>query len=415
VPVARKYAAAFGIPDLPLIPVHGEVGHDSADQLRETAKVVAARVEEIVDEYRAREVRVVDAPPVTVDTVDVEPEGDLGTAVSELFLANAWTDGLPVVPPTEERVVAMLGSDAEDAEHVLGVLAPRGGVATARKVAVCCVMAGCQPAEFPIVRAAIQAIARPEFHLSSVQSTAHPLSPLILVNGPIGERVGLSDGHDLTPAGWRPNVTIARAVRLVCINMVGLPGLVASHTQGYLCRHNDCLRENEDESPWEPYHVELGYPKEVSTVSVFPCEPGHLVDDRGSTTPQSLLTTFARVIATAGNRSVWGSAHQLCLFAPEHARYLGAQGWSKEDVRAFLYEVARIPLGTLPKDNLDSLSPWRKKLFAQAGPFDTMPAVQDKSHYRIIVFGGVGPHSMYIPTDMNARAVTEPIRDRAER
>jgi hypothetical protein len=340
------------------------------------------------------------------EELEIEADADISIKLGELFIDRGWSDGLPIVPPTEEKVYAMLKASRLEGDEILGTLLPRGGLATAKKVAVCAVMAGCNPVQFPIVVAAVHAISMPAFHLFSVQSTAHPHSPVIMVNGPLGKEVGLSDGHDLTPRGWKANITIARAVRLVCISTAGVKGLVANHTQGYLGRYVDCIRENEAENPWEPYHVELGYPKDASVVTVFEGEPPHLVDDRGSTSPQSLLTTFAMAIANAGNRSIYGSSEQLFLFAPMHAHYLASQNFSKSDVKDFLYEVARVPLHQFPKGNLASLAKWQHKLFSNVSEHVTLPVVRDKQDFKVIVHGGVGPHSMYIPGGLVSRSVT---------
>lgn len=377
------------------------------------AQVVAETVPNILRKYQSRNVSAEKHKGEEgLDALDVDADGDLSIRVSEMFLQENWSDGLPVVPPTEDRVQAMLDTMAIFPDEVLGVLHPRGGIATAQKVAVCAVMAGCLPKHFPVVVAAVRAMGMPEFKMHSVQSSAHPHSPFILVNGPAGIEVGLSTGHDCTPKGWQANLVICRAIRLVTINMAGLKNVIASHTQGYLGRFMDCVRENEEESPWEPYHTEQGYARDASTVTVFPGEPPHLVDDRGSNTAQSMLTTFARVVATAGNRSLFGNTEQVLLFAPEHARYIASQGFSKEDVREFLYEVARIPLHEFPRNNLDSFSVWHKKLFANVSEHVTVPAVRRKEDFKIIVHGGIGPHSLYIPGSLTSKPVTVPVERR---
>jgi hypothetical protein len=131
------------------------------------------------------------------------------------------------------------------------------------------VLAGCDPIHFPIVAAAVHAISMPGFYLNTVLTTAHPHFPFIIVNGPLGKEAGLSNGHDQTPQGWKANIAIARALRIVWMSAAAIKGLVASHSQGYLGYYADCIRENEEESPWEPYHVEMGYPKEASVVTVI--------------------------------------------------------------------------------------------------------------------------------------------------
>ena len=407
---ARSYAKSLGVPDLPIIEVHNEVGHASVEQLKEIARGVAEALPEILRKYQSGKIKAKQAQESAgADSLDIDAGTDLSIRVSELFLKENWSDGMPVVPPTEDRVQAMLDTVSVAPNEVLGVLAPRGGIATVLKVAVCAVMAGCSPKQFPIVVAAVRAIGAPQFKLHTIQSTAHPHSPFIVVNGPIGIEAGLSNGHDCTPIGWQANLVICRAVRLVTINMAGVKNVVASHTQGYLGRYVDCIRENEEESPWEPYHTELGHPKGSSTVTVFPGESAHLVDDRGSTTPQSMLTTFARVVGNGGNRSTFGISEQIFLFAPSHANYVASHGFSKDDVREFLYQVARISLHDYPKDNFESLSPWHKKLFSNVSGHVTVPIVRDKTDIKIIVHGGSGPHSLYVPGSLSSKGVTVPV------
>ncbi len=413
VPVARKFAQALGVADLPVIEVHNEVGHDSPEELKKVANEVAKLVPEILRKYQSRNVKgEARKESGRVDTVDVEPGADLSSQVSDLFLRENWSDGLPIVAPTEERVQTMLAGTKAAPDEVLGVLHPRGGVATVRKVAVCAVMAGCAPKHFPIVVATVRAMAMPKFKMHSVQSSAHPHSPFILVNGPAAIKADISSGHDCTPQGWQANMVICRAIRLVTINMAGLKNVVASHTQGFLGRFHDVVRENEEESPWDAYHVELGYPRDASTVTVFSGEPPHLVDDRGSTTAQSMLTTFARVIATGGNRSLFGGTEQVLLIAPGHAQYIASQGFAKADVRDFLYEVARVPLHEFPPANHDSFSVWHKKIFANVSEHVMVPAVRDKMDFKIIVHGGIGPHSLYMPGSLSSKAVTVPVEPR---
>ena len=142
---------------------------------------------------------------------------------------------------------------------------------------------------------------------------------------------------------------------------------------------------------------------------VFAADPPHVVDERGSTTPQSMLTTFARVIANGGNRSNFQDGWQLILMAPEHARYVASQGFSKEDMREFLYHVARVPLHEFPQNNLDSFSVWRKKMFSNVSEHVGVPVARNKEDIKIFVHGGIGPHSLYIPGTPSNKVVTVPI------
>ena len=410
VPVSRSFARALGVPELPVIEVDEQVGHVAPAELQAIARRIADLVPDILRKYQSQNIRGQQRQDEgSRDALDVDAGTDLTDRVNDLFLQENWTDGLPVVAPTEDRVQAMLETVSAPPDEVLGVFKPRGGVATVFKVAVCAVMAGCRPRQFPVVVAAVRAIAAPTFKMHSCQSSAHPHSPLLIVNGPAAIEAGISSGHDLSPKGWQANLVICRAVRLVTINMCGLKNVVASHTPGYLGRITDCIRENEEESPWAPYHTDLGYPRDTSTVTVFAADPPHVVDERGSTTPQSMLTTFARVIANGGNRSNFTDSWQLILMAPEHAKYVASQGFSKEDMREFLYHVARVPLHEFPKNNLDSFSVWRKQMFSNVSEHVGVPVCRNMEDIKIFVHGGIGPHSLYVPGTPTNAVITVPI------
>ena len=368
-----------------------------AEELEEIARdIVAKQIPAILENYRRSSLGAGEAETAQPAEIEVEADANITVTLSDIFVDRDWSDGMPFVPPTAERVAAMLKESRLEGDEILAVLPPRGGRATAKNVAVCAVMAGCDPVHFPIVAAAVHAIARPDFQLYMVQTTAHPLYPFIVVNGPLGQKAGLSNGHDLTPRGWKANLAIARALRLVCISTAGIQGLQASHTHGYVGYHDSCIRENEEDSPWESYHVEKGYSKDTDVVTVFPAEPPHVIDDRGSTTPQSMLSTFAQTLATPGNRSIWSNSEQVLLFCPEHARYLASHGFSKQDVKEFLFHVARVPLHLFPKHNLASLAKWRQKLFTNVSEQVALPVVRRMEDFEIIVHGGVGPHSMWL-------------------
>ena len=167
------------------------------------------------------------------------------------YQERGWTDGLPIVPPTEAAVAAFLAHTDRDPREILGVLPPRQGEATVERVAVNAVMAGCRPAYFPVVLAAVEALADPLFNLDSVQATTHPVAPLIVVNGPIAREIGLHAGGNAFGQGFHANVTIGRAIRLVLTNVGGgLPGSGDRATQGSPAKIAYCIAENEADNPW---------------------------------------------------------------------------------------------------------------------------------------------------------------------
>src|SRR2546426_1891413 len=210
---------------------------------------------------------------------------DAYEAIDEEYQARGWTDGLPIVPPTEARVRECLAFTDRDPREIVGVLPPRQGEATVEKIAANAVMAGCRPEYLPVILAAIEALADPLFNLDSVQATTHPVAPLIVVNGPIARELGINGGYKAFGQGFRANVTIGRAVRLVLMNVGGgLPGSGDRATQGSPSKIAYCVAENEAESPWEPLHVEAGVPADISTGSAYGCEAPHNIQDHHSNT-----------------------------------------------------------------------------------------------------------------------------------
>src|SRR5687767_8557692 len=196
------------------------------------------------------------------------------------YQERGWTDGLPIVPPTEARVREVLRATGRDPLDIVGILPPRQGEATVEKLAVNAVMAGCRPEYFPVVLAAVEALADPLFNLDSVQATTHPVATMLVVNGPIARRIGIQSGYNAFGQGFRANVTIGRAVRLILMNVGGgLPGTGDRATQGSPAKIAYCVAENENDNPWEPLHVEAGLGRDVSTVTAFGCEGPHNIQD----------------------------------------------------------------------------------------------------------------------------------------
>ncbi|MCH9018349.1 MAG: hypothetical protein IIB89_11395, partial [Chloroflexi bacterium] len=178
-------------------------------------------------------------------------------AVQRMYLERGWTDGLPVVPPTPERVETMLAAAGLPPGDVLAELPPTWGAATVEKLAVNAVMAGCLPEYLPVLIAAVEAISDPVFNLYAIQATTHPCAPLMIINGPIRSALGLNSSSGAYGPGWRANATIGRALRLVLLNVGGAhPGVGDMSTQGAPSKFSYCVAENEEENPWQPLHVD---------------------------------------------------------------------------------------------------------------------------------------------------------------
>jgi hypothetical protein len=325
--------------------------------------------------------------------------------IDALYQERGWTDGLPIVPPTEAAVRELLRWSDRDPREVIGVLPPRQGEATVERIAANAVMAGCRPEYFPVVVTAIEALADPLFNLDSIQATTHPVAPLLIVNGPIAREIGLNAGYNAFGQGFRANVTIGRAVRLVLMNVGGgLPGTGDRSTQGSPAKLAYCAAENEAENPWEPLHVEAGLPLDVSTVTAFGCEGPHNIQDHYSATGLGILHTVAGAMGQAGSNNILGAGWPLLSLGPEHAATIARDGFSKRQVKEFLFEHARFPLARLGPD-------YRRYQIERRGAVDSpdamVPIVQGPDDISVIVVGGAGKHSSWQPTFGNA---TRPAR-----
>jgi len=196
-----------------------------------------------------------------------------------------------------------------------------------------------------VIVAAIRAVAKPEFNLNAIQCTTHPCTPLVIVNGPIAARLGVAGGPNALGNGHRANAVIGRAVRLILQNVGGArPGREDRATLGHPGKFTYCLAENEAQSPWEPLHVERGFGKAESTVTVCGSEGPHNVNDHGSMAGETLMAAIAGTAATTGSNNIYLAGDPLVMLGPEHAQTIASSGWSKAEFKRRFWEAARVPL-----------------------------------------------------------------------
>ncbi len=346
------------------------------------------------------------APGAAIDVPD-DPE-----AANEACRSRGWTDGLPIIPPTAERVQRMLVYCDRDLSAPLVKLPPRWGEATPMRLAANAVMAGCRPEYFPLVVLALEAMCEEPFNLYGIQATTHPCAPLVIVNGPVAGELGINAGHNAFGPGVQANATIGRAIRLALINIGGaIPQIGDMATVGSPAKYTYCVAENEAASPWEPLHVERGFPAEASTVTVVAAEGPHNINDHESTTAEGILKMVAGTMAITGANDVYyDDAQPLVAFGPEHAATVAAGGYSKAQVKQFLFENARLPLGKFSRENIDRR--FRVKFaerYATADLDALVPIAQRAEDIGVIVLGGAGKHSAFIPTFGGTRSVTRPL------
>lgn len=279
------------------------------------------------------------APPLPVDDI-------------EACFAAGWTDGRPVVPPTPERVERMLGDWAARRDEVVAVLAPGQGRATVEKIAANAVMAGCLPEHLPVVLEGVRAIAEPAFCLEDCVTTVHSVSPMLLVTGPIAERLELNGGANALGQGNRANATIGRALMLVIQNIgQARPGGLDATTIGHPGKFGFCFTESR-ESPWAPLHVERGFAPGDSAVTAYGADGPFCICDFGRPTPEELIESLAHSLAVPGSYNFFFRDEIWIVMSPEHADGVARYGWSKDDVKQALWERARLDAGTLKRRTL---------------------------------------------------------------
>jgi hypothetical protein len=253
------------------------------------------------------------------------------------------SDGLPIVAPTLKRVQAMLSFTDLDADHVLvDALPPSGACVTVRSLAANAVMAGCRPEYFPILVAVFQAVSDPVYRLAQGAISTHPAGNAVVVSGPLAEEMGIHSGAGCLGPGFRANATIGRAVNLTIMNVSrARPGKTDLGIFGSPAEYTYCFAESDKNNPWLPLHTEL-YGADVTSVTVHKCEGPHNVADPRMG-PEELLKNVAATAATVGGNNLGHPCQLLVMLNPAQARMLAKAGWSKQDVKGFLYETARHP------------------------------------------------------------------------
>jgi hypothetical protein len=336
-------------------------------------------------------------------------------AINRLFVERGWGDGLPIMPPTADAVEEMLTYCDRPWDEPVAKIPPRYGEATPLRLATNAVMAGCRPEYFPLIVLAVEAMCEEPLNLYALQATTHPVAPLVIVNGPIAKALGLNGGYNAFGPGNPANATIGRAIRLALLNIGGaIPGLGDMSTMGSPAKYTYLVAENEAENPWQPLHVERGLPRDATSVTVIGGEAPHNVNDHQSITGEGILKMVAGTLATTGNNDVYNVRPQpLVIFGPEHAKTVADDGYGKDDVKRFIHEHARVPLGKFSKENIERRFKvtFRAK-YANAGMDETVPIFQRAEDLLVAVIGGPGKHSAVVPTFGATQPVTRALKTR---
>ncbi|MBI2910109.1 MAG: hypothetical protein HYX92_20905 [Chloroflexi bacterium] len=397
------------MPSLPIVTIPYELFGLTDEEIEKTAEtlvgdVVAALItprERLIEEFRNKQgVEQVESklsrPRATDAYEPVRAPASLAEAI-DVFYQRGWTDGLPIVPPTEAAVEDMLAYTDRGPDDVVGKIPPRWGKATVEKVAVNAVMAGCLPQYFPVVLAATEALAEPSFNLFALQATTNPVAPLAIVNGPVVKELGINFSFNAFGPGWRPNATIGRAIRLIMTNIGGgIPGTTDKAIQGQPAKYTFCIAENEQENPWEPLSVERGFDAQVSTVTLVGAQAVHNFVSWAST-PGSILSTILNGMSAMGTNNLFHAGTAVIAMNPGHAAILARDGYSKEGVKRFLFDNVRAPMSKLHPDEVPHYQLRRPHLNWQVT--DGLISVADKwEDIMVVVVGAAGVHNIFMPT-----------------
>ncbi|EGB15546.1 hypothetical protein DND132_2342 [Pseudodesulfovibrio mercurii] len=350
---------------------------------------------------RVRDSMGLEYPPLAGEFPETDVErmrvrGDGSAAINDLFYKRGWTDGLPVVVPTFERLKSMLtGTDLERAYEV-ATLAPMNGVATVEKIAVNAIMAGCRPVHMPILIAAVRAIADPDFDLRGMSTTTSPDVPCIIITGPIARQIGLNTGFNVMGRGNRGNASIGRALQLIINNIGGSwPGITDMSCLGSPAEHGMVIVENPDGNPWPSFNEDMGLPADANAVTVLGAEGWRVAVAHGWSGPDVMRLMGRHLAGLAYQRPRWPTI--LVVIPGDTAYQLAHEGYTKERIRKELREQNPIPKGEYEKWFANDF--WKQGVTRTLAehPGEPVIAAPETDHLLILYAGGNGMKNIIVP------------------
>lgn len=325
----------------------------------------------------------------------------------ELYFEKGWTDGLPVVPPSSASIGAMLEAGGLKGDDIVGEVPTRNTVVSAEKVAINAVMAGCLPEYMPVVISAVKGLCHPEFNYHGIATSTCGSAVAVIINGPIARRLGINGRDNALGPGVRANLTIGRSLRLLMMNALNTrPGKLDRSTLGNPGKISLCFAENEEGSPWEPLHVERGLKAEQSATTLFAAESLIQTANALANAPEPLLMGMADAMANMGSSTITGQQNMVCIFAELHIGILAKAGWSRQQVKTFLYDNAKRSVADL------------KRVARLPGPIDPgdeenwRRPVRSPDDLILVCAGSMGNFSAIMPgwgSNHSSLAVTTPI------
>jgi hypothetical protein len=406
--LGRAQQKALGSPDLPIATVPHPFGTRSREELRQIAGQCADDIALLLCES-------VTESPAARQNVSAAPRAPLIEAPSGLdelnrfFIERRWGDGLLIAPPTREAVERMLRHTRRKPDEVIATIAPGMGAATIEYIAINGVMAGCYPEYLPVLIAAAEAVATPRFHLQAIQATTNPAAVWLIVNGPIAKWLEINSGSNCLGQGTWANGTLGRALRLILQNIGrALPGEMDRATQGQPGKYTFCCAENEEASPWEPLHVERGFAADANTVTVAGALGTWSMNMTAKVAEEVIAMLGDTMQYPASSDYVYGGAPFVVL-SPQHANLFQRAGWSKCEVKERLWEASKLRAGRSRGNEFDRMATGRRTELGEIGPDTMVPISEKPEDITVIVAGGPGSHSVFVPVSAHTRSVTKEI------
>jgi len=333
--------------------------------------------------------------------------------VQEEFFARGWTDGLPIVPPTPERIDDMLSGAGIDADKVIGMVPERSRTITAEKAAINAVMAGCEPKHFPVVLAAIDAMCDPAFGCNTVLTSTGGAALCVVISGPGLEGLGFNSNRNALGSGYRANATVGRALRLIAMNVLGARSdYLDGSSLGHPGKYTMLVPEEPPPESWDPLRVELGFGETETTVTLLAAEGPHQISNQLNGTAEGILLSLASAMTNPTTYGV-GKGHQVLLvLGYEHRRILAESGWSKQAIQKYLVEASRVTPSYLESAGIVMEHTTQNDMTPDAD--GKLATVQSLDDIFLITAGSPGAGwSAYIPTwapTVHSEAVTKVVQ-----
>ncbi len=410
--LGRAQQKALGAADLPMAQIPHPFGTRSRAEVKDIAATCADDIARLLCEATPTgTATLVAAVPLALPAPRakrIEVPADLDE-LNKFFIKRRWGDGLIIAPPTPEAVARMLRHTHRKPDDVVATLAPGMGAATVEYIAIQGVMAGCYPEYLPLLIAAAEAVGASQFHLQAIQATTNPVAVWLLVNGPMAQWLEVNSGAGCLGPGTWANATLGRALRLMLLNIGGaLPGDIDKATQGQPSKYTFCCAENEAANPWQPLHVERGFAVDTSTVTTI----GALGTWSMNMTAKGAEEVLAMIADTmqypASSDYVYGGAPFIIL-SPQHAQLFHRAGWSKDEVKRRLWEQSKIRADRSKGSEFERMATGRRAELGEIR-FDTRVPISEKPQdISIVVAGGPGSHSVFVPVSAHTRSVTKAV------